>query len=282
MRKTAVSAAEDTSPPNVARLAAEVQRLAPWFHNLHLPGGVQTAPDHWLGDFPSFKWRQLEPFLPARLDGWQVLDIGCNAGYYSLALAARGATVLGVDVDAHYLRQAEWAAGVFGLAERIRFEQRQVYELPQLKRKFDLVLFMGVFYHLRYPLLALDIVRRCTRNALIFQTLTLDEPAPPAADRDHTLEQRVALSAPGWPRMAFIEHRLQHDPTNWWVPNSPAVEAMLRSSGFRIVATPGHELWLCEPGESSSEAPQIDRATYAAVLRCPLSDAADPPEAAGR
>jgi tRNA (mo5U34)-methyltransferase len=47
--------------------------------------------------------------------------------------------------------------------------------------------------------------------------------------------------------MAFLEHRLSEDPTNWWAPNHAAVEAMLRSSGFRLLGRPGHEIYLCEP-----------------------------------
>jgi tRNA (mo5U34)-methyltransferase len=47
--------------------------------------------------------------------------------------------------------------------------------------------------------------------------------------------------------MAFIEHRLAGDPTNWWAANHAGVEAMLRSSGLRIIARPGQELYLCEP-----------------------------------
>src|SRR4051794_30300316 len=56
----------------------QVAALGPWFHNLHFPDGVQTAPDHPLGDFPRFKWRQLEPALPKDLSGARVLDVGCN------------------------------------------------------------------------------------------------------------------------------------------------------------------------------------------------------------
>src|SRR3954462_11362701 len=89
--------------------------LGPWFHNLHLPDGVQTAPDHPLGDFPSFKWRELAPALPADLTGWRALDIGCNAGFYSFELAGRGAEVVGIDLDEHYLRQARWARERLGL-----------------------------------------------------------------------------------------------------------------------------------------------------------------------
>ena len=90
----------------------EIEQLGPWFHNLHLPNGAQTAPHHTLGDFPAFKWQQLEDYIPADLSGWEVLDIGCNAGFYSIELARRCANVLGIDVDPHYLRQAEWAEAI--------------------------------------------------------------------------------------------------------------------------------------------------------------------------
>src|SRR3546814_15655835 len=69
----------------------QVAALGPWFHNLHLPDGTETAPDHPLGDFPSFKWQQVARHLPEDLSGWTALDIGCNAGFYSFQLAKRGA-----------------------------------------------------------------------------------------------------------------------------------------------------------------------------------------------
>ena len=71
---------------------------------------TQTAPDHPLGDFPRVKWWELQSALPDDLTGWRVLDVGCNAGFYSFALARRGADVLAIDADEHYLRQARWAA----------------------------------------------------------------------------------------------------------------------------------------------------------------------------
>src|SRR3954469_14286946 len=101
----------------------EIQQLGPWFHNLHLPDGTQTCPDHWLGDFPSFKWRELAAHLPEDLSGGTALDIGCTAGVYTFGLVKRGATVLGIDLDERYLRQARWAAEQFGVADRVRFEQ---------------------------------------------------------------------------------------------------------------------------------------------------------------
>jgi tRNA (mo5U34)-methyltransferase len=225
------------------RLGREIHELAPWFHNLHLPDGRQTAPDHPLGDFPAFKWDQIGPVLPQDMSGLTVLDIGCNAGFYSIALARRGATVLGIDSDEHYLRQACWARDRFGLdSRRLSLRRMQIYELARLDASFDVVLFLGVLYHLRYPLLALDIVAQSVRDLLILQTLTMpgeDVQAPP---RDLSLQQRELMLAPGWPKMAFIERELAGDPTNWWAPNRACVEAMLRSSGLEPTGSPGHEI----------------------------------------
>ncbi len=93
--------------------AEEVVRLGPWFHNLHLPDGTQTAPQHLLGDFPAVKWRQIAPLVPADLEGCRALDIGCNAGFYSFELARRGAEVTAMDIEPRYLEQARWAARQF-------------------------------------------------------------------------------------------------------------------------------------------------------------------------
>ncbi len=226
-------------------LSAEIRRLGPWFHNLHLSDGTQTAPDHPLGDFPSFKWRQIAPHLPEDMSGASVLDIGCNAGFYSIALARRGARVLGVDVDEHYLQQARWAREQCGLSEELLVLRRmQVYELAGLREQFDVVLFMGVLYHLRYPLLALDIVAQRTADLLVLQTLTAPGEEILAAPPDLAIDERAAMSDPGWPKLAFIEHRLAGDATNWWAPNRACVEAMLRSSGLQPAGSPGHEIQL--------------------------------------
>jgi tRNA (mo5U34)-methyltransferase len=228
----------------------DIQRIItdfrPWFHNLHLPDGSQTAPDHELGDFPAFKWREIQSALPGDLSGWEALDIGCNAGYYSFELARRGARVTAIDINPHYLAQARWAAGQYGLEHLIDFRQMQVYDLAGSRETFDLVLFLGVFYHLRYPLLGLDIVARLVRRFFLFQTLTFpgEEVREPA---DLGIFEREAMRDPGWPKMAFLENGLAGDPTNWWAANHAGAAAMLRSSGLRVIARPGHEVYLCEP-----------------------------------
>ncbi len=235
-----------------SRTHSAAERLGPWFHNLHLPNGVQTAEDHALGDFHATKWQVLAPHLPERLDGWSALDIGCNAGFYSFELARRGAHVTGIDVDPHYLQQAQWAAGEFGLLDQITFRQAQVYDLARSEERYDLVLFMGVFYHLRYPLLGLDIVARRVGRLMVFQSLTAPSSGPPSDTSDRALNDRNALNETGWPRMMFVEGRFAGDPTNWWIPNEPAVAAMIRSSGMEVIASPGHELHLCVPAAANA------------------------------
>lgn len=241
----ALAAVELTSGQRALR--EQLVRLGPWFHNLHLPDGTQTAPQHLLGDFPAVKWRQIAPWLPEDLAGCRALDIGCNAGFYSFELARRGAAVTAIDIEPRYLEQARWAARQFGLEARLTFRQASVYELAGTRERFDLVCFLGVLYHLRHPLLALDVVRGVTGGRLILQTLTMPGEAvlqpPPSIE----LGERELLREPGWPVMAFIEGQLEEDPTNWWAPSHACVEALARAAGFRVVARPGHEIYLCEP-----------------------------------
>jgi tRNA (mo5U34)-methyltransferase len=225
--------------------------LSPWFHNLHLPDGTETAPDHFLGDFPAFKWQQLAPHIPQNLQGWRVLDIGCNAGFYSFELAKRGATVTGIDHDPHYLAQAQWARTTMGMEDQVEFKQMQVYDLAHIEDQFDLVLFMGVFYHLRYPLLGLDIVAQKVKHLMVFQTLTMPGDEVYEDTEDRNINDRDDLTHPGWAKMAFIENKFAGDPTNWWFANHAAVEALLRSSGLKIVNYPGHEIYLCELNPNS-------------------------------
>src|SRR2546423_7083422 len=131
-----------------------VEALGPWFHNLDLRG-VRTAPTHFLGDYPAVKWHRFAEAIPD-LSGRSVLDIGCNGGFYSIEMKRRGAErVLGIDSDGDYVAQARFAAEV--CEAEIEFQQLSVYDVALLREKFDVVLFMGVLYHLRHPLLALDL-----------------------------------------------------------------------------------------------------------------------------
>ena len=118
-------------------LERSIRDLGPWFHNLRI-NGVETAPDHPLGDYPSFKWKGFRHIIPDDLSGMTVLDIGCNAGFYAIEMARRGGQVTGIDSDPRYLRQARFAAEISGF--QIDFQQMDVYDIARLGRRFDLVL----------------------------------------------------------------------------------------------------------------------------------------------
>lgn len=222
----------------------EVQQLGQWFHNLRL-GGVMTAPDHFLGDYPNQKWRHFEHAVPEDLTGKTVLDIGCNAGFYSIEMKRRGASrVLGIDHDERYLAQARFAAKVSGVD--IEFQTMSVYDVASLREQFDLVLFLGVLYHLRHPLLALDLLHdHVVGDLMVMQTMLRGSAAVRAVDADYPFEETAMFHDPSFPKMCFIENSYSHDPTNWWVPNRACVEAMLRSSGFSILSHPEEEVYVC-------------------------------------
>lgn len=234
----------ELSPESIrSRIAA----LGPWFHNINL-AGVQTAPDHFLGDYPAVKWRAFAHAVPRDLAGKTVLDIGCNAGFHSLEMKRRGARrVLGIDSDDAYLAQARFAAEVSGLD--VEFRRLSVYDVAALGERFDVVLFLGVLYHLRHPLLAIDLVHEhVAADLLIFQSMQRgsDEVTPVAENYDFW--DMHPFDDPGFPKMHFIERRYAGDPTNWWVPNRACVEAMLRSAGFVVLDHPESETYICRRG----------------------------------
>ena len=228
----------------VDEIEKRVTELGPWFHNMSL-AGVQTAPDHFLGDYPTAKWQNFQDAIPKDLTNKTVLDIGCNGGFYSIEMKRRGAKrVLGIDHDEVYLQQARFAAQVLDLD--IAFEQMSVYDVPKLGERFDLVLFMGVFYHLRHPLLALDLLRQhVTDDWLVFQSMLRGSRTRPHLEEDYPFFERAIFDQPGFPKMHFVENSYSQDPTNWWIPNRSCAEAVLRSAGFTIESMPEAEVFIC-------------------------------------
>ncbi len=225
----------------------EAAALGPWFHNIDL-GGVATAPEHFLGDYPAVKWHRFAHALPADLTGKTVLDIGCNGGFYSIEMKRRGAArVLAVDIDEGYLRQARFAARVIGAD--IEFARLSVYDVAALAERFDVVLFLGVLYHLRHPLLALDLIRaHVVRDLFVCQSMQRGDPAEQRLAADYPFWESEIFERPGFPRMAFVEHCYAGDDTNWWIPNRACTAAMLRSAGFVVDANPEEEVFVCRPG----------------------------------
>lgn len=232
-------------------LRREIEALGPWFQNLTI-AGVETAPDHFLGDYPAFKYARFADALPEDLNGKSVLDIGCNAGFYAIEMKRRGAAeVIGIDSDERYLAQARFAADALGFPD-IRFEKLSLYDVGRLGRRFDLVIFMGVLYHLRHPLLALDLIREHVAGELmLFQTMQQGSADILQVPEDHpfhlpgTTRPPTFFDNPAYPKMHFIERKFADDWTNWWAPNAACSQAMLRAAGFTVEAQPEEEVYLC-------------------------------------
>ena len=160
--------------------------------------------------------------LPNRLDGRTVLDVGAWDGFYSFEMERRGASrVLATD---HFCWGGNgWATqDGFNLARealgsKVDDEHLDVLDLsPEaVGGTYDIVLFLGVLYHLPNPLLALERVRSVVGGMLV-------------------LETEVDLLFTKRPAAAFFPGtELNNDPTNWWAPNVAAVLGMLEASGFR-------------------------------------------------
>jgi tRNA (mo5U34)-methyltransferase len=249
MHTSPVQSVPEIRPPSsdCRTLKEQIQQLGEWFHNIDLLG-IPTAPNHFLGDFPNVKWRHIARALPQDLSGAAVLDIGCNGGFYSIEMKRRGAMrVLGIDVDERYLSQARFATRTLGID--VEFEKRSVYEVEGIAGQFDYVLFMGVFYHLRYPLYALDqVVKKVRPNGrLVFQSMLRGASDVKQWAENYRFSETEQFRHPAYPCMYFVENSYANDQTNWWIPNRAGAEAVLRSSGLEIVDHPELETWICTP-----------------------------------
>jgi tRNA (mo5U34)-methyltransferase len=130
---------------------------------------------------------------------------------------------------------------------RCRTSRLSVYDLHQLGERFDLVLFLGVFYHLRHPLLALDLIHQhVARDLLVFQSLQRGAEEVATVEENYEFSEVSIFERLGFPKLYFIEKQYVGDPTNWWIPNRACVEAMLRSSGFEILDRPETEVFVCK------------------------------------
>jgi len=222
------------------RLAVQhrVKEIGPWFHNYEIAGGVWTnAEGQSPGPaYPAWRWQFVQKLLPD-ISGKSCLDVGCSSGFFSLKVKELGAAhVTGVDSgeQPRAIEQARFAAQLLGYD--VEFQSLSAYALHQLGRQFDVVLFMGVLYHLRHPLLALEAVRSVCKESMIVQTITTAHKRK-AAELVGKMTESVGLHSPlltdhRFPAMRFVEGALDGDVTCWFIPNVQAVNAMLRSCGF--------------------------------------------------
>jgi tRNA (mo5U34)-methyltransferase len=200
-----------------------------WYHRIELAPGVVTP-----GTNDSDSVLEMLD-LPFSLRGKRVLDIGTRDGYFAFEAEKRGAEVLAVDYVPAAATGFALAAEI--LQSRVTYVQENIYNCtPERFGKFDIVFMLGLLYHLRDPLGALDILHDlCTDQAFI-ETYVCDDQIFLA---DGTTVPLAAVDSrlPATPLMAFLPGMsLNADPTNFWAPNTSCVKAMLREANFKVLA----------------------------------------------
>jgi tRNA (mo5U34)-methyltransferase len=224
-----------------------VDALGWWYHRFQLPNGVWTTEGESTAYDPNERWQLIEPYLPEDLTGKTVLDVGGNSGYFTLRMKQRGAgrSVMVEPVD-KFVRQAEFVFEQFGVEVEIVNDDVHAYCLSTDER-FDYVLFLGLFYHLKYPVLVLDRLAEMTKT-LVFFNSHIEGPSSEADAGSEMAEvDRQDLQSETFPRMSFIEGAYRGDLSNWWIPNSHALEPLARSAGLKMLARPHPEMLVCEP-----------------------------------
>jgi tRNA (mo5U34)-methyltransferase len=185
-----------------------------WFHSIDLGHGIVTPGR----DRSSKKLEQIQ--MPSKLDGRSVLDIGAWDGFFSFEAERRGASRV-LAVDSYCWSGEGWGSqDGFNFARQVldsRVEDRKIEVLdlsPERVGTFDVVLFLGVLYHMKNPQAALERVASVAKDLLILET---------HVDLLHLQQPAVAL---------YPSKELDDDPTNWCGPNHSALEWMLRDAGF--------------------------------------------------
>jgi len=207
------------SLPQDRELLQKKINALPWHHQIDFGDGLLTPGNGKI----DVMLAQADAYFRDGITGQTFLDIGCWDGFNSFEAHRRGASrVLATD---HFA----WSENCWG--KREAFELARSYiapsvevmdiDLPELTPervgRFDVVLFAGVFYHLRHPFLILENLSKLAAHTFILET-HLD-----ALDQDR-------------PMMVFYPGKeLADDPTNWWGPNPACVIAMLRDVGFARV-----------------------------------------------
>lgn len=213
-------------------ILSEINQLQPWFHRIDLGGGIHTKTESVMGEpvnHPAGPWATIGKCLPADLTGKSVLDVGCNAGFYAIEAKRRGARrVLGVDGQRQHVRQALFVRKVLGLD--IEYRRMNVYELTRRNvGEFDITLALGLVYHLKHLVLALENLYEVTRELLIVETAIMPPKRTPPSFK-HPLGQTEMRLHP----LAYVENptEAKEQVFNWFLPSVEALTALLRNAGF--------------------------------------------------
>jgi tRNA (mo5U34)-methyltransferase len=199
--------------PRGIDFSRELARLG-WYHSMQFPDGeVITG----FTPLPVLRDRYAELDLPADLHGKRTLDIGAWDGWFSFEMERHGADVTAVDVAE--IPNFIYAHGRF--KSKVKYIIADIVDLdPQELGQFDYVLFLGVLYHVRHPLLALERVCALTIEKAIVDSFVVDAREP-------------GIARPSIPFAEFYEaDELGGQIDNWWGPTTACLMAMCRAAGF--------------------------------------------------
>lgn len=216
-------------------ILSELKRLEPWFHRIDLGGGIYTKTESVMGepiDHPFGPWQTIQKLLPRDLSGKTLLDVGCNAGFYAFEAKRRGASrVLGVDGQRQHVRQGLFVRKILDLD--VEFRRVNVYELtPKTIGQFDITLALGLLYHLKHPILALENLYQVTKETLVIETAIMPpEQTPPSFSYSFGSSETVLHP------LAYVENPsdAKEQVFNWFLPGVEALTALLRNTGFAEV-----------------------------------------------
>lgn len=213
-------------------ISTELKRLQPWFHQIDLGGGRFTKSQSAIGEpleHPRPTWETVKVCLPDNLSGKSVLDVGCNAGFYCIETKRRGAArVLGVDSQRNLIRQAIFVRKVLGL--EIDYQRLSVYDLdPNSLGQFDVTLALGLIYHCKHLVLALEKLFAVTRELLVIETAIYPPDKAPSS-----FVYDVGGIQPTLHPLAYVENPPDAKEAiyNWFLPGVEALCALLRNVGF--------------------------------------------------
>ena len=218
------------SPLTDAETRTLVEGYADWYHRIEVRPGIVTPGIN----ESALHLQSLD--LPADCSGLRVLDLGARDGFFSFEMERRGADVLAIDYLPADRTGFSIAARI--LQSQVTYRQANIYHLdPAEIGTFDIVLFLGLLYHLPDPAGALRIVRNCCRSAMYLETLVIDQavamPDGSEVPLGHLDERLLSV-----PLMQFFPGAsCNGDPTNFWGPNIRCVEALLEETEFSVSRT---------------------------------------------
>ena len=188
-----------------------------WFHTIELGNNITT---NGISDNLNIL-KKIQ--LPDDLSGLSVLDIGARDGFFSFEAEKRNAKrVVAIDLwdEKQGVSKKGFDFAKKALNSNVEELTMNLYNVSPKIGKFDIVLLLGVLYHLRYPLLALEKIANITNTLLIIET-----------EVDYIYKRTPIMSFyPGCKGIKTKEN-------NWWSPNPSAVEFMLKDVGFEKVNT---------------------------------------------